>query len=804
MPAPKWEFFIDFDEDGVFDADEEIASDMRTGQLSGIGKDLSTRRPRSGQLRVVMNNEGHKYTPTNTNSVLFPFQLPGPDCMLRGAYPLDAFGGDNGDAVDGRDFPLAIDQAQSDPNYGLWSADTPFEIRSNHVEITSGGGQRIAQVEVPVNFLTDLKTCWGAKITREGTGISHPYKQSLFVFRYQNAGNYNEIALEQTSSSSALNIKLNSVVAGVLSNYGSTVIENDIASVWAEDAQAHVEFWIQGVEVVVYVDGHVATLHRNINQFTLEGGIGIGGEFLSTNAAAGGAGTRRVQWDDFGGWCTKFTGRVDHIEPHPAQQEQNATITAFDDLERAQIDLVGKSTVAPSSAGDIFNVILDGIGIADTKRIVDSGTPSLATDFEKTLSRNGYTEMIQLMEDDVGFFWIDGHGVYHYEDTNHRISVPHTSPAADIRDTRAGANSAGMIAPIVWDDGMRRVQNEAFYRYFRASRSSGAQIWTLEVDDNILTDVTRSKIGSANQYFADDIGTIGEEANAIDIRVPIPTTDFNINELEGGGGNNWLTTLASEIGTVSMPSDLSQLDDTGGNFQGSTSIGGVSFTRTQSIITVVDASSNRLTAYIEAGNPDGDGTRVNLSDEPENNGLNFLMKDDGFSRLDTPLTYNVYTCGGYIIPGFEGNFQLYRIIVDRAINDSAKTSWIVDAQIVGEQLTQSNPTAARALDSASQLTFGRRQFDHQTLHLDLFSTARGRAEALVADRKDSKSSFNFGLINKEYADLAAALFCTVSDRLNLFYAAMGLTSTDYFLEGITMNITNGGKILTATWETLEA
>ena len=804
MPAPKWEFFIDFDEGGVFDADEEVASDMRTGQLSGIGKDLSTRRPRSGQLRVVMNNEDHKYTPTNTNSVLFPFQLPGPDCMLRGAYPLDAFGGDNGDVINGRDFPLAIDQAESDPNYGSWVADTPFEVRSNHVEITSGGGQRIAQVEAPTNFLFTLKSCWGAKITREGTGISHPYKQSLFVFRYQDAGNYNEIALEQTSSSSALNIKLNKIVAGVLSNHGSAVIENDIASVWAEGAQAHVEFWIQNLEVVVYVDGHVATLHRNISQFLTEGGIGIGGEFLSTNAAAGGAGTRRVQWDDFGGWCTKFTGRVDRVEPHPAQPEQNATITAFDDLERAQLDLVGKSTVAPSSAGDIFNVILDGIGIADTKRIVDDGTASLATDFEKTLSRVGYTEMIQLMEDDVGFFWIDGHGVYHYEDTDHRTSIPHTNQAASISDTHLGTLTAAMRAPIVWDDGMRRVQNEAFYRYFRAVRASGAQIWTLEVDDNIQTDTSRAKIGSLNQYFADDIGTIGEEANAIDIRVPIPTTDFNINELEGGAGNNWLSSLAAEIGTVSMPSDLSQLDDTGQNFQGSVSIGGVSFTRTRRIITVVDASSNRLTAYIEAGNPDGDGTRVNLSDEPENGGFNFLMKDDGFSVSDTPLTYNVRTSGGYIIPGFEGNFQIYRIIVDRAINDAAKTSWIVDAQIVGEQLTQSNPTAARALDSASQLTFGRRQFDHQTLHLDLFSRARDRAEALVAERKDSKSSFNFALMNKEYADLQAALFCTVSDRLGMFYAAMGLTNTDYFLEGITLNITNGGKILTTAWETLEA
>ena len=804
MPSPKWEFFIDFDEDGVFDADEEIASDMRTALLTGIGKDLSTRRPRSGQLRVILNNKDHKYTPTNTASPLFPFQLPGPDCMLRGAYPLDAFGGENGDVINGRDFPLATDQGKSDPNYGAWVADTPFEVRSNHVEITSGGGQRIAQVEAPTNFLSTLKTCWGAKITREGTGIVHPYKQSLFVFRYQNAGNYNEIALEQTSSSSALNIKINKIVAGVLSNHGSAVIENDIASIWAEGAQAHVEFWIQNLEVVVYVDGHVATLHRNISQFLVEGRVGIGGEFLSTNAVAGGAGTRRVQWDDFGGWCTKFTGRVDLIEPHPAQQEQSATITAFDDLERAQLDLVGKSTVAPSSAGAIFNVILDGIGIADTKRIVDSGTSSLATDFEKTLSRNGYTEMIQLMEDDVGFFWIDGHGVYHYEDTDHRTSIPHTVPAADIRDTRAGALTAAMRAPIIWDDGMRRVQNEAFYRYFRAVRSSGAQIWTLEVDDNIATDNTRSKIGSANQYFADDIGTIGEEANAINVRVPRPTVDFNINELEGGGGNNWLNSLASNTGTVSMPSDLSQLDDTGQNFQASTSIGAVSFTHTRRIIVVTDASDNWLTAYIEFGNPDGDGTRVNLSDEPENGGLNFLMKDASFSVSNTPLTYNVYTSGGYIIPGFEGNFQIYRIIVDRAINDAAKTSWIVDAQIVGERLTQSNPTAARAVDSASALRYGRRQFDHQTLHLDLFTRARGRAEALVAARKDSKSSFNFSLINKEYADLQAALFCTVSDRLDMFYAAMGLTSTDYFLEGITMNITNGGKILTATWETLEA
>ena len=806
MPAPVFEVFIDVDEDGIFETGELVQDDVRQINIIGRGKDLVTRRPRAAQLRMVLNNEDHKYTPTNPSSPLFPFQLPGPDCRVRMAYPLDQFGGSDGDGLDTRDFPLARNQSQSDPNYSTWAANSQFEIRSNHIEITSGAGQRIAQVEVPANFLQQ-KTSWGARILREGTGISYPYKQSLFVFRYQDASNYNEVALEQTTANDPLKIKINKVVATVLSNYGSAVIENDIESVWAADAEARVEFELQNQEIYVTVDGHVATVHRNVSSFLTEGGIGIGGESLSSNAAVGGAGTRRVQWDDFGGWVTKFTGRVDRVIPSPGQTQQLVTIEAFDDLERAQIDLTYKASPAlPADADDIFNTILDGIGIPSTKRLIDSGTNNITVDLEKTMSRNGYTELIQIMEDDVGFFWVDGHGNYRYEDNDHRSSVPHSaSPAFQLRDTRAGAIVVGMVAPLEWEDGMRRIQNEVLYRYDRASRASGAQVWTLEVDDNILSDTTRAKVGSALQYFADDIGTIGEEANAIDVRVPIPTTDFNINSLENGTGTNWLTSIGAEVGTVTMPTDFSQLDDSGQNFQGDVSLGGRTWTRTRRILVVVDASSNRLVSYIEAGDPDADGTRVNLSDEPENNGLKFLMKDSSFSTTDTPLTYNIYVAGGYIIPGFEGNFQIFRIITDRGINDIGVNSWIVDAQIVGEVLTASNPTAARVLDSASQLKFGRRNFDHKTLHVDKFSTARQQAEKLLANRKDQQPSFKIPLINKEYIDLMAIMYGDVSDKMQITYSDMGISGDNYFLEGYQFNVINGegGKILTAEWETLK-
>ena len=119
-------------------------------------------------------------------------------------------------------------------------------------------------------------------------------------------------------------------------------------------------------------------------------------------------------------------------------------------------------------------------------------------------------------------------------------------------------------------------------------------------------------------------------------------------------------------------------------------------------------------------------------------------------------------------------------------------------------VTTRNPTAARVLDSASQLTFGRRNFDHKTLHIDRFTTSRSQGEKLLANRKDQQPSFKLNLINKEYIDLMAIMYGDVSDKVNVFYADMGISDA-HFIEGYQINVVNqqGGKILTAEWETLE-
>ncbi len=82
--------------------------------------------------------------------------------------------------------------------------------------------------------------------------------------------------------------------------------------------------------------------------------------------------------------------------------------------------------------------------------------------------------------------------------------------------------------------------------------------------------------------------------------------------------------------------------------------------------------------------------------------------------------------------------------------------------------------------------------------------ARGRAEQLIADRKDSQSSFKYNIRNKEYADLIGILFGTVSDRVGTTFIDMGFSSTGFFIEGRVLNIVEGGLIATAEWETLEA
>lgn len=797
LPAPYIELHIDFNEDGDFtDSGEEVSADLKTFILSR-GKDPLSGRAPAASLSFALENDTHKYTPTNTSSSLYPFQLPGPECRLRLAYPYDSFTDDDGTSLNGRSVPQADNQSQADSDFDAYTADSQFEIRSNHLEITSGGGQRIA--------VTDFGTPnvrLGADIIREDGTISYPYKQSLFTFRYQDSSNYNEIYLSAASPIAPLLVGAGKVVAGTPTAYSSTQINAVGTGTWNQGDSARVEVEITDEQVIVWVNDQVASIFTGVDGFPTATEHGIGGANLSTNAASGTAGSRVVQWDNFGGWNTAFRGRVDSVEPHPGVSRQ-AQLIAFDDFERINRHPTLRSTSPPATFKELVEEVLDSTDASADRGygtnailIADTGQ-TLNADFEKTMGRNGLVELYQIQDDEAGFIWIDGRGTYRAEANDHRDSAPHDTHLATWEADSSTATSPYFVLEPQprWHDGKDIVENEIYYRYYRATKSVGATVWNLEVDDN-------PDLYNAAQYPSSAFRHVQlvaiDESNALsNLKQPVPGTDYTIFENADGTGVNFLTPLASETGTVSMVANTS-LDDTGQNFGNSTTVGVGSFKRSGRHIVIQDNSGNVAIAYAvdtAAQDPDGDGTRVNLTDFPLSASpgtAGYIASDAGFDETDTPLTYDTLLNVGYVVAGFEGETAVIRYFGTRTSEGSL---YITSALLKADQNIESNPTAARAEDATSQSTFGRRRVDYQTKYIDTWDVAQSSAAARLAQRKDERERFIPTIRNATKANLMEIIYRDVSDRVRVNYSDMGLSNRNYWIENYIWTVTNGGKLI---------
>jgi len=364
-----------------------------------------------------------------------------------------------------------------------------------------------------------------------------------------------------------------------------------------------------------------------------------------------------------------------------------------------------------------------------------------------------------------------------------------------------------MREPIEIDLGLDRVENEIFYQYFRVTAATAATVWQLEVDDNPIVSFGNTPVSvESTDFQITDIGIIGQESNAVGFLVPVPGTDFTIDENANGTGIDWLTPLISESGTVTMAGDYSQIDDTTQRFDQSTTIGGGLWARDEGYIIVVDSSNNRLLSKIVPGDVDGDGTRVYLSNGGETGSGSdyYIYKESGFSLANTPLTYDVFIGAAYVIPGYEGSFVVYRVMLNDGIIDIPETAWITSAQARAEEHTSSSQTASRSIDATSAIKYGRRPVTHPARHIDNLFYAKIVSDARLADRKDEKWRIKYNVHgNYSYADLWHCIWAELGDRIDLFYSGAGLTSKYFFLETQTLTVRDGGLFISSDIEGIE-
>jgi len=795
--TPTFQLHIDFDEDGVFESGEEVSDDLLRWSIQR-GKEISQHSAAAAQFDFTLDSLDHKYSPTNTSSPLYPFTLPGPKLRFAMAWPYDSFTASNGTALNGR----TIDNGTE---LGTWTADTGMEINTNEARIT-GTGQKIATLDYGTP-----NVMLGAKITLPQRTTT--YKVPIFAFRYQDSNDFSYIYTD------GVTFDLAEVVAGVDTDLGTMITPGGqlISNLIAGDVDIEAQLKVTGSRAELWLDipsvastPFVAAINGLSSSLTATE-HGIGGAGFTTDAINSG-----VTWDDYG-MITQFLGRVDAVEPAVRDGNVTAVFRAYDDMERLGLHVLftGTTDLIPASSGDIAARILSRADFSDGT-IIDDGvdpiTPSqvdtgnnvngVPVDTGTVMGGNALTEMYQIQDDEVGLFWIDRWGVARFESSTHRESNDHTADIALWSDTSGGANPY-IREPIEWDAGIERVENTVFFKYFRFAKTLSTTVWFLEPDDDPQFVDTREHPNNAG-YFIVDIAAIGEELAIANPAVPVPVTDYTVDENADGTGVDWLTPIASESGTVSATGSPDyELDDTGRNWTSdSNTIDGISFGVQNHLIVLQDASGNTAVGTIDASpDIDGDGTRCTISSWPEDaqNTVGYISSDPDFDETDTPLTYDVYVVAAYVLDGFEGNFQIVRFLGDALMDNgtSGTLPFVTSAKIQADKLAASVPAAARAEDSTSQNTHGRRQVSHDTKHIRDWDTAMGRAEKRVALRKDALERVVCHMRNSSAENMLEMLFRDVSDRVNVVYDAMDL-DRDYHIENYRLSFQNG--LMEIRWE----
>lgn len=800
MPVPHVQIHLDLDEDGVFESGEDVTADVRSFSIQR-GKEVSQQRAAAAQLDLTLNNLNHKYSPANINSALYPFTLPGPYARVRMGWPYDSFTGSNGTTLHNRTPDVGSE-------LGNWTMTGPggLEILSNEMTINAiGAHYGTLDYGLPDVILA-------AKVHRP-TITSYPYTQSIFVFRYADTDNWAQVRMEQTTSSSPVRLQLQNKVSG--STDAAAAIISDV-TVWPEDDYADITCLVKGdrVEVVIGAIGNQAGVLNTVDSaLSANTKHGIGGPDYTTDSPNGGA-----TWDDFGLY-THFVGRVDRVEPRINNSDVSAFVQAYDDMERLNLNVLftGTTDLLPASSGDIANRILTRAGYAGGS-IVDTGTdPITPTQVDTGNNQAGVpvttgtvmggsalTEMQQIADDEVGFFYVDKHGIARFEDSDHRESNDHTEAVGTWRDID-GQSTATIREPFEWDDGIERVENQVYYEYFRLAKTVSTTVWFLEPDDDPQFTTGRTHPDTSSKLIV-DIAAIGEDLAISSPKIPLPGTDYSVDENADGTGQDWLTAIVSETaGTVTLTGSPNyEIDDTLRDWavDGNT-IAGIVWTSSGNVIVMQDASGNTAVGTITlAGDPDGDGTRAVVSSWPEAATATpgYISMDPDFDETDTPITYDVYVVAAFVLDGFEGNYQFLRFFGDATMDNGSISTlpYVTSAKLQADKLSGSVPASPRAEDSTSQATHGLRRVRHTTKHIRDWDTAMNRAEKRVALRKDPRERIICHMRPSSPENIMEIMFREVSDRVTIEYSDMAL-DRDYFIENYRFTWTQNG-IIETRWE----
>ncbi len=498
MSETKWKLMVDWSGEGrLAGADDDITPDTLGLSLRHM-RDLKTEYMDSARLDIRLANADHKYSPPNTSSALSGSLKPGRKVWLRAAFPCDEFGGVPGTS-------LADHAPEFGETYRWAMANQDFRIASGGGAETNGAraGRRVATLDFGI-----ADASIGCDFTRGSDATRH----GGLTLRYVDAANFLYLRVTGTA------LELRKV------EQGKDTLLTLAALRWDVGDRRFLQIELHGDSIRVFVDRQqMITASSAFNSVATRHGLYCDGP-------------SNHLWRQFGGWVSLFYGNLHSIDPRP--NEQQCRLRAYDEMRRLEsVTLYMYATSSfPQKSDEILGDIFDYGGVDVASRMLNAGNELVPQLWSPPLwGVQALDEIRRLQDEEDGFIYVDGHGLWRLENRSHRESAPHTSARAILSAVGGGTNA--YFSALEWSDGVDNIENKLFMRVRDASNHGHRTVWT-------LSETPRFAAGETRDFLAEsrDFDVVGGQLS------PLPTTDYTANTQADGSG----TDITAQI-TVTHP-----------------------------------------------------------------------------------------------------------------------------------------------------------------------------------------------------------------------------------------------------------
>ena len=217
-------------------------------------------------------------------------------------------------------------------------------------------------------------------------------------------------------------------------------------------------------------------------------------------------------------------GYVEEIIPHPHMEEQDAIITATDGLDYLSRHDMATALYKDAKTGAIHDYILTDANWLRLARL-DDGQDTVPYWYGHEVKARFAQEEID--ENEQGFSFIDGAGIFNFEDRHHRSTEENQTSQATFDNT---------MFNIDYSLNPKNVYNIIKVTITPWELQSAATLWTLEETPSIPA-------GESRTWWAD--ASVSGESVFVDAWTTlVSTTDYTANSESGGGGTDMTSDIA--------------------------------------------------------------------------------------------------------------------------------------------------------------------------------------------------------------------------------------------------------------------